>query len=91
MVISAVTFSRMDAPKRQQMRDALANEIRARRAYKRMSQGDLVEAAGLSRSTIGRIENAERDMDIPQLAAIADALGTTPVSILQAATDALRD
>ncbi|WP_326600567.1 helix-turn-helix transcriptional regulator [Rhodococcus sp. PD04] len=74
---------------RQAMRESLANEIRARRAYKRMSQGDLVSASGLSRSTIGRIENAERDMDIPQLVAIAAALETAPAELLQAASDAV--
>lgn len=74
---------------REAMRDALASEVRSRRAYRRMSQAELVEATGLSRSTIGRIENGDRDMDIPQLIAIAAALGTTPTELLQAATDAL--
>lgn len=71
------------------MRESLANEIRARRAYKRMSQADLVAASGLSRSTIGRIETCDRDMDVPQLIAIAAALDTTPAELLQAASDAL--
>ena len=72
------------------MRDALAAEVRARRAYQRMTQSDLIAATGLSRSTVGRIENGERDMDVPQLVAIAAALKTTPAELLQAATDAVR-
>lgn len=72
------------------MRDALASEIRARRAYRRMTQAELIAATGLSRSTVGRIESAERDMDVPQLVQIAAALGTTPGELLQAAIDAVR-
>ncbi|WP_343466316.1 helix-turn-helix transcriptional regulator [Rhodococcus aetherivorans] len=76
--------------RRMAMRKALAAEVRARRAYLHMAQGELIAASGLSRSTIGRIENGERDMDIPQLVAIAAALETTPAELLQAATDAVR-
>lgn len=80
----------MDADRRNTaMREALAGEVRARRAYRRMTQAELIKETGLSRSTVGRIENAERDMDIPQLLAIAAALGTTPAEMLQAAADAL--
>lgn len=72
------------------MREALAGEIRARRALKRVSQSELIAASGLSRSTINRIESGERDMSVPQLVAIAAALNATPAELLQAAADALR-
>lgn len=71
------------------MREALAREIRARRAYLRMSQAELVAASGLSRSTVNRIENGDRDMSIPQLVAIAAALDTDPAAILTAAAEAI--
>lgn len=71
------------------MRDALAREVRSRRAYLRMSQGELVAASGLSRSTITRIESGERDMSVPQLVAIAAALDTSPADMLTAAAEAL--
>lgn len=71
------------------MRDALAREVRSRRAYLRMSQGELVAASGLSRSTITRIESGERDMSVPQLVAIAAALDIDPAALLTAAAEAL--
>ena len=66
-------------------REAIAAQIRARRAYLRMSQGDVVTNTGLSRSTISRIENGDRDLDVPQLVAICAALDVSPADLLQAA------
>jgi transcriptional regulator with XRE-family HTH domain len=71
------------------IRRAIASEIRAERGRKNLSQADLIRLSGLSKSTIGRIENAERDVDIAQLVAIGDVLGIAPVTILQRAQDAL--
>lgn len=72
-------------------RAAIASEIRAWRGRRGMSQAELIKASGLSRSTIGRIENCEKDVDIPQLRAIAAALNVDWLRILtdaQAALDA---
>lgn len=74
--------------KHERTRQAIASEVRARRAYVRMSQTDLVRATGLSRSTVSRIENGERDMDVPQLIAICAALQTTPADLLKSAMSA---
>lgn len=71
------------------IRDAIANEIRALRGRRRMSQADLIRASGVSRAAIGLIENAERDMSIPQTVKIARALGVTPAQLLQAVQDSL--
>lgn len=54
-----------------------------------MSQGELIKATGLSRSTIGRIENCEKDVDIPQIKVIADALGVDWIRLLSDAQQAL--
>ncbi|MGF7124080.1 helix-turn-helix transcriptional regulator [Rhodococcus sp. BE178] len=76
-------------PEADAVRDAIANEIRALRGRRRMTQADLIRESGLSRATIGRIENAERDMDIRQGIAIATALGVTVAELLQAVQDSL--
>ncbi|NKT91712.1 helix-turn-helix domain-containing protein [Rhodococcus hoagii] len=76
-------------PEAQVVRDAIANEIRALRGRRRMTQADLIRESGLSRATIGRIENGERDMDIQQGIAIATALGVTVAELLQAVQDSL--
>lgn len=54
-----------------------------------MTQTELIKKSGLSRATIGRIENGERDMDIPQGIAIAAALDVTIAELLQAVQDSL--
>ncbi|NKU60857.1 helix-turn-helix domain-containing protein [Rhodococcus hoagii] len=43
-------------PEADVVRDAIANEIRALRGRRRMTQADLIRESGLSRATIGRIE-----------------------------------
>lgn len=64
-------------------RELLAAEIRAQRAYRRITQIDLVVSSGLSRSTIGRIENAERDLTVPQLYAICHVLDVSASDLLR--------
>lgn len=65
-------------------RTAIADELRSLRARRRMTQTDLAKASSLSRVTIGRIENAERDLTFPQLMALTAALDTTPAEFTQA-------
>lgn len=74
---------------RDPIRDAIASEIRAWRGRRGMTQAELIAKSGLSRSTIGRIENAETDVSIPQIVAIADALGASWIKILTDAQDSL--
>lgn len=67
----------------EEIREAVAAELRAARARARMTRPQLVKLTGVSKSAIERLENAERDMDIPQLVAITAALGVDPVRFMQ--------
>lgn len=71
------------------IRQAVAAELRAARARVRMTRPQLVAASGVSKSALERLENGERDMDIPQLVALTAALNTTPVKFMQSVHDAL--
>lgn len=83
----------MDAESRSfeaaEVRAAIAGEIRALRGRRGMSQTELRDRAGFSRSTMRRIESAERDVEIAELMAIASALGVTAADLLQAVQDSL--
>src|SRR5687768_16246337 len=64
---------------------ALGEASRIERAIKgRMSQETLAEASGLSKRTIGRIENGS-SMTLPQMLKISIALGVTPGELLSKA------
>lgn len=54
---------------------AIAAELRAVRARADMTQRQVYELAGISRSTYLRYENNERDITVDSLAAICKALG----------------
>ena len=82
----------MDTEKRQEaIRDALAAEIRAARARRNYTQGELADRAGISRATIARLEAGARSADVIQLIAIADALGVDPGAMLDSAQRQNRD
>jgi transcriptional regulator with XRE-family HTH domain len=66
---------------------AFAAQLRAERAAAGMSQAELSKRSGVSPSTILRIEQGQRAMDIPQMAAFCRALG---VSMTEFATQAER-
>lgn len=91
------TLSRVDANSeglepsdpRQEIRDAVAREVRALRGRRRMSQAELIAKTGISKSAMRRLEGAERDMDIPQAIAIASAFGISVAELLQAVQDSL--
>lgn len=55
--------------------DAVAAQIRAERAAKKMTQTDLVKASGIPRTTYLRLESGERVADTTQLYRITEALG----------------
>lgn len=73
----------------QEIREAVAAELRAARARARITRPKLVELTGVSKSAIERLENGSRDMDIPQLVALTSALGTNPVEFMDAVYRAL--
>lgn len=56
--------------------------IRAARARLRMAQGDLATRAGMSRSTLSRIEYGRQLPTIDQLIRVAEALGEPPSAFL---------
>lgn len=60
----------------------LANNIRAFRASKGISQDELAELCGLHRTYIGSVERKERNVTLSTLEAIALALDTTVLEIL---------
>ncbi|WP_268960885.1 helix-turn-helix domain-containing protein [Rhodococcus spongiicola] len=72
-----------------EVRTAIAGEIRALRGRRGMSQTELRERAGFSRSTMRRIESGERDVEIAELMAISTALGINAAELLQAVQDSL--
>lgn len=64
---------------------AVAAELRAARARKGLKQSELAELAGMDSKTIHRLETGKSNMSIPQLYALAQALGTTAADMLDAA------
>ena len=73
----------------QAVRNAVANELRARRAYRRISQAQLIKLSGISKSAVERLELGKRDLDIPQLVAISRVLDFDPSEFMRAVQDAL--
>lgn len=55
--------------------DAVARTVRAERAAARMTQAQMIEATGLSRSTLVRIESGAHVADTTEVAKICGALG----------------
>ncbi len=54
---------------------AIAAELRALRAKRRLSQRELAELAGVHKNTINRIENGHRGGQIEHLAVLCNVLG----------------
>lgn len=72
-----VELARLDA--------AIADELRALRGKRRMSQKELAVATGIGLRTMTRIENAEQPMSIKQLYLICHALGVKPSDLISGA------
>jgi transcriptional regulator with XRE-family HTH domain len=70
---------------------AIAAELRAARGRKNITRDELADRSGVSRSSVFRIENAEREVKMTQLYALCEALGVSPSALLQAAQEALGD
>jgi len=60
------------------------NKIRQERGRLGLSQETLGEKAGLHRTYIGMIERAEKNITLLNIAKLADALGVTVSSLLEA-------
>ena len=61
---------------------SLAATIRAERAAAGISQADVLERTGIARTVYWRIEQGTRVVDVVQLRAIAEAIGTTVPDLL---------
>lgn len=70
-------------------RKAVAAELRARRAYRHITQAELIKLSGISQSAIERLETGKRDMDIAQLVTLARALGFDPAEFMTSVQKAL--
>lgn len=70
----AVTLCCMEPTELHSLRLAVAAVLRAERARADVTQDQLVEMSGLSKSTIVRLEAGRRDADLSQLSAISEVL-----------------
>lgn len=70
-------------------RQAIAGEIRARRARLRLTQLQLAQKSGISRATLARMEAGEKDATYPDLIRFAKVFDTTPLEFLQSAQDSM--
>lgn len=64
--------------------EAVAKNLKAQRARKRLSQASLAGAAGISVSYVSMLERGLRSPPLETLEALAKALQVTPSSLLAA-------
>lgn len=64
------------------LRNILADNIRAMRASKGFSQEDLAEHCGLHRTYIGSVERGERNISLENIEKLAEALNVTAPQLL---------
>lgn len=62
--------------------DAMAANLRAERARKDMSQGELAARSGVSTAAVGLYENGEQMPGADKIFALAEALGVTPNDLI---------
>jgi transcriptional regulator with XRE-family HTH domain len=65
-----------------ELRKILAQNIRAYRLTKKLSQEDLADLCGLHRTYVGSIERSERNVTISSLEVLAKALGVSVPDLL---------
>ncbi|AVA37418.1 transcriptional regulator [Cupriavidus sp. SHE] len=63
-------------------RELFARNVRALRRAKEISQEELAELAGLSRTYVSSVEREQRNISIDNIGKLAAALGTTPMALL---------
>ena len=69
-----------------QFNAAVAAELRAERAAKKITVDALATSSGMPKGTLLRYLNAQRDIPVPALADIASALGIDPALVLDRAS-----
>lgn len=65
---------------------ALGAEVRTAATVAQVKIGDLAEAVGVSRMSLTRYLNGEREMTVPTLCRIADELGVSAATLIERAT-----
>jgi len=60
----------------------LADNVRALRLARRLSQEDLAELCGLHRTYLGSVERSERNVTLSTLEALAEGLGVRVADLL---------
>ncbi|MDO3621830.1 helix-turn-helix transcriptional regulator [Ralstonia pseudosolanacearum] len=63
-------------------RQVFASNLRALRRAKEISQEALADAAELSRTYVSSVERCERNISIDNIGKLANALGTSPMVLL---------
>jgi transcriptional regulator with XRE-family HTH domain len=63
-------------------RQIYALNLRTLRRAKEISQEELADAAGLSRTYVSSVEREERNISIDNIGKLAVALGTSPMALL---------
>ena len=66
----------------------IAENVRALRVLKGISQEELAEISGYHRTYVGMIERGERNISIATLEALAGSLGVAPERLLMPRADA---
>lgn len=66
------------------MRTIVAENHRAARARRALSQDEMAELVGIHRNYLGSIEREQRNISIESLCKLALALGCEPYELLQA-------
>lgn len=66
---------------------AFAEVMRVERARARLTIDELAQKSGVSRSTIGRYNDAEQVVTMPNLIAISGALGIKPSDFMEMVED----
>jgi len=69
----------------QALLESIGANVRRRRERVGITQEDLAESAQLDRRYLQRVERGTINLTIDTLAALADALGATPASLLKTA------
>lgn len=63
-------------------RKLFARNVRALRRAREISQEELAHSAELSRTYVSSVERGERNISIDNIGKLAQALGTTPMALL---------
>ena len=66
---------------------AIATEIKIALIERGMDQKALADAVGIERATLSRYMTQKRSMPMPTFCAVAEALGLTPIALMQKAHD----